>query len=273
MLYYSTARIIAQAAMPRRWGAARATLVVMMRDLLDVAEVAAYLDVHPVTIYRWCREGRLPCAKVGRAWRVPRAALEDFVRRGTRGRTLAEHLDAFLAVPDHVIGIADTPDLLHRLDAAFFQVGEARGDLLVKYYYGEPTDADALRAALARHGLDVARLEREERLRFTREHEPRGGRPGVLERLLAREASAGRSVWAVFDWVGDVDLDEALRQQRELTRFGAERQLVIVTNVLARVADDWTRDDQRRARQLHHGQIRLAADHCYLGRLVPLPAA
>ncbi len=71
----------------------------------------------------------------------------------------------------------------------------------------------------------------------------------------------------------EVEVDEALRQQRELLRFVGAHQLVIVTDVLARVADDWTPDAQRRARQIHRGQIRLAADHCFLGRLVPLPAA
>ncbi len=27
----------------------------MLQELLGVDEVAAYLDVHPMTIYRWCR--------------------------------------------------------------------------------------------------------------------------------------------------------------------------------------------------------------------------
>ena len=54
-------------------------------ELLGVAEVAEYLGVGTVTVYRWCREGRLPCLKVGRSWRIRREALEDFLSRG-RGR-------------------------------------------------------------------------------------------------------------------------------------------------------------------------------------------
>ncbi|HEX5503733.1 MAG TPA: helix-turn-helix domain-containing protein [Thermomicrobiales bacterium] len=47
----------------------------MAGELLDVAEVAALLKLRPVTIYRWCRAGRLPGVKLGKEWRIPRAAL------------------------------------------------------------------------------------------------------------------------------------------------------------------------------------------------------
>ena len=53
----------------------------MHKELLSADEAADYLGVTPVTVYRWCRGGRLPCAKVGRLWRVRRDALEEFLRR------------------------------------------------------------------------------------------------------------------------------------------------------------------------------------------------
>ncbi|MGI9048604.1 MAG: helix-turn-helix domain-containing protein, partial [Rubrobacteraceae bacterium] len=31
------------------------------KGLLEVDEVAGYLGVTPVTVYRWCRDGSLPC--------------------------------------------------------------------------------------------------------------------------------------------------------------------------------------------------------------------
>lgn len=243
----------------------------MMQELLGVDAVAAYLDVHPMTIYRWCRDGRLPALKVGKAWRVPRPALEEFLRRGMRPQTLVGHFQAFLALPDHVIGVAETPDLLHRFDAAFFQVGEARGGVLVKVYTGEPASESALRAAFTRHGLAVARLEREGRFRFTREIDPHGGRADTLRQLLEAETSEGRRLWAAFDWVVDVDLEVALRQQHELSAVVHDRPAALATGVLERVMDDWSLDDQRRARQAHHGLIGLSATHCFLGRTVPLP--
>src|SRR3712207_2998156 len=128
--------------------------VSMKKDLLSVEEVAGYLGVGPVTIYRWCREGSLPCLKIGKSWRVRREALEDFLRQGERSATLVGRLRSFLEVPDNVIGVTQNLDMLHRLDAAFFRVGEARGGLLVKYVGGEPqTTVDDLRAALARPPL------------------------------------------------------------------------------------------------------------------------
>ena len=41
-------------------------------ELLGTEEVARLLGVGQVTVWRWCREGALPCAKIGRKWRVRR---------------------------------------------------------------------------------------------------------------------------------------------------------------------------------------------------------
>src|SRR3712207_501471 len=105
-------------------------------ELLDVAEVAAYLNLRPVTVYRWCREGRLSCIKLGTVWRIRRTALDAFLRQHERAQTLVSHLRAFLTIPDQVIGIAANAALLKRLDAAFFQVAEAYGSLMVKFVTG-----------------------------------------------------------------------------------------------------------------------------------------
>ncbi len=50
-------------------------------DLLDVEEVAEYLGVGQVTVYRWCREGRLSCLKLGKSWRIHRDALDGFLQQ------------------------------------------------------------------------------------------------------------------------------------------------------------------------------------------------
>ena len=41
-----------------------------------VEEAAAALRVHPATLRRACKDGRLPFIKVGKALRIPREALE-----------------------------------------------------------------------------------------------------------------------------------------------------------------------------------------------------
>jgi excisionase family DNA binding protein len=62
------------------------------RKLMTVQAVADYLGVHPETIRRWIRDGRLTAIDLGAdsaGWRIDPADLEAFVaaRRGTRTTT------------------------------------------------------------------------------------------------------------------------------------------------------------------------------------------
>src|SRR3712207_4257395 len=116
------------------------------KELLSAEDVAGLMGVKESTVWRWCREGNLPCLKVGKHWRVRREALEEFLRRSERPTSLVEQLSSFLQVPDNVLAIAQDLDLLHRLDAAFFRVGEAHGGVLVKFFGGEVTSEEELRA-------------------------------------------------------------------------------------------------------------------------------
>src|SRR5829696_6706232 len=147
------------------------------KDLLSAEDVARYFGVGQITVYRWCKEGRLQCIKVGKHWRIRREALEDFLRQHEeRSTTLVGLLSSFLQVPDNVLAIAQNIDILHRLDAAFFRVGEARGGLLVKFYGGEAHSEEELRADLEENGLEVLRLEREGRFFMRSEEDPLEGR-------------------------------------------------------------------------------------------------
>lgn len=252
----------------------RSKLYADKKDILGVEEVAEYLGVGPVTVYRWCREDRLPCLKIGKFWRIRRQALEDFLSRKERPTSLVGQLQSFLIVPDNIIGIAQTTDLLHQLDAAFLQVGEVRGGLLVKFHGGEPeTSEDELRAILERNGLAVSRLEREGRFRFVAETDPVDGRTDALERLVAEEAEVGRTIWASFDWTEQVDLDVALRQQEALKALADARQLVVKTGVVEEAATGWPVGELRRAQMVHSGTIWIAESGLSLSRVTtPLPA-
>ena len=242
------------------------------RELLGVEEVAEYLGVVPMTVYRWCREGRLPCMKLGRVWRIRRETLEDFLESAERPATLVGQLGSFLGVPDNVIAIAQDRELLHRLDAAFFRIGEARGGMLVKFAGGEPdVPEDEVRAILERHGLEVRRLEEEGRFRLSPERGPLGERRELLERLAVEEADGGRTVWASFDWAERVDLETALGQQDALSELLEDKQLVVKTAVLEEVADGWPAKAQRRARESHTGTMWLSEAGLSLSRITPLP--
>lgn len=44
-------------------------------ELLTVQEVAEYLRVSRVTVWRWCQQGILPAFRIGRNWRIRRDEL------------------------------------------------------------------------------------------------------------------------------------------------------------------------------------------------------
>jgi excisionase family DNA binding protein len=159
-------------------------------ELLAAADVAGMIGVKETTVYRWCKEGKLPCLKVGKHWRIRREALEDFLRQSERPRTLVGQLDSFLRVPDSVLVIAQNIEILHRLDAAFFRVGEARGGLLVKFYGGEEHSEEELLSELEGNGLEAGRLKREGRLLMRAEEEPLGGGAGNNSGCLSRRRAA-----------------------------------------------------------------------------------
>ena len=54
--------------------------------LLSVEEVAEYSGVTTTTVYRWCKEGRIPCLKIGKHWRVRREELVDLLKESEESR-------------------------------------------------------------------------------------------------------------------------------------------------------------------------------------------
>ncbi len=48
--------------------------------IMTVREVAGYLRMHEMTIYRMARQGDIPAYKVGNRWRFNRTRLEDWLR-------------------------------------------------------------------------------------------------------------------------------------------------------------------------------------------------
>jgi excisionase family DNA binding protein len=242
------------------------------RELLGAGDVAALMGVKETTVWRWCREGHLPCLKVGKHWRVRREALEDFLRQSERSTTLAGQLGSFLQVPDSVLAIAQNLDILHRLDAAFFRVGEKHGGLLVKFFGGENTPADELRAEFEKNGLEVRRLEREGRFLMRPEEDPLGsGRGDELARILEEVSEKGRAVWASFNWARQVDPDTAFEQQERLTELVDARHLVVKTAALDEAIDEWPAAALRRAQSAHSATILATEGGLSLSRVTPMP--
>ena len=241
------------------------------KELLGATDVAGMIGVKETTVYKWCKEGKLPCLKVGKHWRIRREALEDFLKRSERSRTLVGQLDSFLRVPDNVLAIVQNIDILHRLDAAFFRVGEAGGGLLVKFYPGEEASEGELLADLQRNGLEARRLQRERRFFMRPEEEPLGGTRGEQLGKLIEEAAAGRTLWASFDWVRPVDLNTALEQQEQLTERVDARQRVVKTAAIEEAIDEWMPSELRRVQSAHSAIILASEEGLSLSRATPRP--
>ena len=47
--------------------------------VFTVQEVAAYLRMQPVTIYKHAKAGKLPCFKIGANWRFKRATIDRWI--------------------------------------------------------------------------------------------------------------------------------------------------------------------------------------------------
>jgi len=47
-------------------------LGILKNEILTVTEVASYLRVSRVTVWRWCQQGIIPAFQLGRNWRIRR---------------------------------------------------------------------------------------------------------------------------------------------------------------------------------------------------------
>jgi len=241
-------------------------------ELLAATDVAELIGIKETTVYRWCKEGKLPCLKIGKHWRIRRGVLEDFLRQSERPRTLVGQLSSFLRVPDNVLAIAQNIDILHRLDAAFFRVSEARGGLLVKFYAGEEHSEQELLSEFEGNGLQASRLKREGRLLMRAEEEPLGGSRGEqLGRLIEEEGGEGRTVWASFNWVRPLELETALEQQKRLTELVDASQLVVKTAAIEEALHEWPASQLRRVQSTHSAIILASKEELSLSRATPMP--
>jgi excisionase family DNA binding protein len=240
-------------------------------ELLAATDVAELIGVKETTVYKWCKEGKLPCLKVGKHWRIRREALEDFLKASERPRTLVGQLDSFLRVPDNVLAITQNVDILHRLDAAFFRVGEARGGLLVKFFAGEEHSEEELLSDFEGNGLQAGRLRREGRLLMRSEEEPLGGRRGEQLGRLLEEDGEGRTVWASFNWVKPIELETALEQQKRLTELVDANQLVVKTAAIEEALDQCHASQLRRVQSTHSAIILASEEGLSLSRATPMP--
>ncbi len=51
-----------------------------INKVLDIHEIAQYLGISEVTVYRKAREGEIPGVRVGRKWKFPMDIIKDWLR-------------------------------------------------------------------------------------------------------------------------------------------------------------------------------------------------
>ncbi len=50
---------------------------------ISLSEVAEYLCVAEVTIYRWLEKGKIPAHKIGKQWRFKPSMIDEWVKSGS----------------------------------------------------------------------------------------------------------------------------------------------------------------------------------------------
>ncbi len=81
--------------------------------IMTVDQVAAYLQLNRLTVYRYVREGRIPAAKIGKLYRILRSDVDQFLEAqkvGAPGRRRAEKTAAITQPPSAPASRARRPD-------------------------------------------------------------------------------------------------------------------------------------------------------------------
>ena len=57
----------------------RVNTAVDLRAVMTIKDVAKYLGIHPMTVYKFAKAGRLPAFKIGSDWRFHRKHIEAWI--------------------------------------------------------------------------------------------------------------------------------------------------------------------------------------------------
>jgi len=77
----------------------------MSKDYYTVEQISEMLDIHPKTIQRYIREGRLRATKIGKSWRVTGHDLSVFVESASEERSGSGNRPARSVIASSVIDI------------------------------------------------------------------------------------------------------------------------------------------------------------------------
>ncbi len=55
-----------------------------LKDVMTIKDVAEYLDVHPMTIYKYVKNGKIPAFKIGTSWRIRKDSINKWMKDNER---------------------------------------------------------------------------------------------------------------------------------------------------------------------------------------------
>ena len=50
------------------------------KEIMTTKEVAGYLNIHPLTVNKYAREGKIPAFKIGTDWRFHKMYIERWIK-------------------------------------------------------------------------------------------------------------------------------------------------------------------------------------------------
>lgn len=50
------------------------------KEIMTAKEVAEYLNLHPLTVHKYAREGKIPAFKIGSDWRFHKKYIERWIK-------------------------------------------------------------------------------------------------------------------------------------------------------------------------------------------------
>ena len=57
-----------------------AKMVTENKEILTTKEIAKYLNIHPLTVHKYARQGKIPAFKIGKDWRFHKKYIEKWIK-------------------------------------------------------------------------------------------------------------------------------------------------------------------------------------------------
>lgn len=55
------------------------------KPVMTIKDVAGYLGVHPMTVYKFAKAGKIPAFKIGSDWRFHRRYIDEWIESQMKG--------------------------------------------------------------------------------------------------------------------------------------------------------------------------------------------